>query len=265
MKLFGKEIAFGKDLFNIKPKQKDPEQMYDFAKHGILEKPWNGLVQMTNEIFAEDSKPKKKVKKAKTTEITPKALYKLKDMGGLGDKTFQIKAGADYINEQVAEIDEKLNMIGPKPKMKRDSNGINIGPWEMGGVSFGREELESMRERLLNRTRMSKFQDILDEFPHTTSDLIMKVINAHSNLRAQKADTFVPDFPKEAMQAMKKYNDMCIELFNKTTNFYVIADRKDFEQVSKRRDPILLAQSPFGHFWQVLGAWDEEMIYLADL
>ena len=64
---------------------------------------------------------------------------------------------------------------------------------------------------------------------------------------------------------MKQYNKHTDELCSKQAVFYIIADKKDFERTSQRRDPILLAQSPFGHFWQILGAWDKEMILIEEL
>ena len=70
---------------------------------------------------------------------------------------------------------------------------------------------------------------------------------------------------QEAIEAMKEYEGFCIELCNKKPVFYVVAQAKDFEKINKKRDPILLAQSPFGFFWQILGAYDEEMQYLSDL
>lgn len=91
------------------------------------------------------------------------------------------------------------------------------------------------------------------------------MIAAHKNLRCEKGDQFVPDFPKEAIKAMQEYSNMCIQLCKKKAVFYVVADKKDFEKVPAKRDPILLAQSPFGFFWQILGAWDDEMVYLGDL
>ena len=40
---------------------------------------------------------------------------------------------------------------------------------------------------------------------------------------------------------------------------------RDFEKQYERRDPILLAQSPFGFYYHILGAWDTEMLYLPEL
>ncbi len=98
-----------------------------------------------------------------------------------------------------------------------------------------------------------------------TAEQIAEVLENNSHLESRGAGSFVPDFPSEAIKAMKEYTDMCVSLCNKKPIFYVIADGKDFQTVNKRRDPILLAQSPFGHFWQILGAWDKEMVFLGDL
>ena len=47
--------------------------------------------------------------------------------------------------------------------------------------------------------------------------------------------------------------------------FYVIAEPDKFRKAYEKRDPILLVQSPFGFYWQILGAWDKEMILLSEL
>ncbi len=45
----------------------------------------------------------------------------------------------------------------------------------------------------------------------------------------------------------------------------MIAENGKFKKEFDRNDPILLAQSPFGIFWDVLGAWDEEILLLEEL
>jgi hypothetical protein len=55
------------------------------------------------------------------------------------------------------------------------------------------------------------------------------------------------------------------ELCGKKPVFYVIAEPDKFRKAYERRDPILLVQSPFGFYWQILGAWDKEMILLSEL
>ena len=91
------------------------------------------------------------------------------------------------------------------------------------------------------------------------------VLKKHDYLQLGEVDQFVADMPKEATDAMKEYNDACKKLCGKKAVFYIIADKKDFKKTESRRDPILLAQSPFGHFWQIIGAWDKEMMFLEEL
>ncbi len=252
---------FGMDLFNFK--KPHDEFMYDFAQHGILHASadYGFLTTNTMSYAVKQMEPEK----PNHTPLTPKKLFQLK---ALNDNKFAIKTDAKYLSEQIEQIKEKLAMLGKRKTVKVNPM-YGIGPQEVpsenGGVRFGRLEIESILERLENRKRIKEYKKILDKYPHTTSELIAKVVSANSHLRAARAEEFVPDFPKEAINAMKEYDAMCIGLTEKKAVFYVIASHQDFEVKNKRRDPILLAQSPFGHFWQILGAWDAEMVYLADL
>jgi hypothetical protein len=256
---------FGKKLFEFK---EPPQKMYDFAQHGITNArsyglqwaystgaAWNTGDSTTvsspiNNIVINEPLDKK-------TKKTPKELFNAK---ALNDNNFVIKVDEKYLSEQIHAIQDKLGFYG---KRKKDKNG-HIA-FEDGGVRYGREELESILIRLKNRYRLKEVQAVVNQFPHTTTELIQKVINEHDDLSCRKADDFIPDFPKDAIAAMKEYDELCVELCNQKAVFYVIATNKDFEVKNVRRDPILLAQSPFGFFWQILGAWDKEMIYLGDL
>ena len=191
-------------------------------------------------------------------------------MASLNKNDFRILNNSAYIKVQVALIDEKLDLMGRTKKKQIKFNLNNFAPMSLatddtGGVMYGRLELESIRERLMNRLKIQDVGDLVEKYPHTTSALIAKVISENSHLRVAKATDFVPDMPKDAIKAMQEYKDKCIKLCNKTPIFYVIAKHEDFQKKNARRDPILLAQSPFGFFWQILGAWDDEMIYLGDL
>ncbi len=79
------------------------------------------------------------------------------------------------------------------------------------------------------------------------------------------SDIFVPEFPDDAIKIMKSYTDKMALICNKKPVFYVIAEEKDFQKKYEKRDPILLVQSPFGFYWQILGAWDKEMLLLSEL
>lgn len=252
---------FGRQLFDFR---KPVEPMYDFAQHGLLNA--SGPVGLDAYISIEETPEEKqrredrRKKELAKPKVAPKELHEMK---ALHDKSFGINTDPKYLDEQINQIKEKLELMGKAPKKKK-----NTAPWdggEIGGIKYGRMELESILERLQNRKKIASVQTIIDKYPHTTSDMINTVVNAHSNLECEHAAPFVPDFPKDATNAMKEYNTMCEKLCGRKSVFYVLIEKKNQQTKLGRRDPILLAQSPFGFFWQILGAWDKEMVYLADL
>lgn len=195
-------------------------------------------------------KPKKaeksEVKVATKVEHTPKEVYQLKM---LHDQHFVLKTDPIYIEGQLADFKDKLGLIKAEEyDMRR-----------------GVEEISSIITRLENRKKYSEVESLFAEFPYTTSSRIDQLIADQSHLRLGQVAQFLADMPKEATDAMKTYNKATAQLCGKQAVFYIIANKKDFEKTNKRRDPILLAQSPFGHFWQILGAWDEEMLFLESL
>lgn len=264
MGIFDKKL-FGSDLFSFK-KKSNPGLMYDFAQHGLFNEnmTWNGVMNAIPASMAEGAAKKSSKKKNPiVAQITPKGIYALKC---LNDNKFKIISDKKYLEEQIAVIKEKLALLPKREKIKINRHGWGI-PEQMGSgaVEFARQELESIMERLENRLKLDLVKEESEKYPYTTAKLVSEVLEPNKHLRCQKADSFVPDFPRDAIKAMADYNEMCIKLCGKKTHFYVIAKVEDFQKINKRRDPILLAQSPFGFFWQILGAWDEEMIYLGDL
>ena len=253
---------FGKDLFNFKKEVKETK-LYDFAQHGMFNEQDSGMnefivVQDTGTGNMTATPKKKRPGRKPTVDLTAKGVFECKS---LNNNDFKIITDAEYIKQQVADAKDKLSLLPARKKRTVDE-------YMFGGQRFAVEELHSIIERMQNRAVLSGGGDVLkvvEKYPHTSNTLIAGVIAEQKHLRCKNAGEFVPDFPKDAIDAMKEYNEMCQRVCHKDTNFYVIADKKDFGEVAKRRDPILLAQSPFGFFWQILGAWDEEMIYLGDL
>jgi hypothetical protein len=198
-----------------------------------------------NEAVVKGSK-KVVVEEKKVVEKTPKEVYGLKL---LDDTTFKINTDSKYIEEQLQSFKDKLDLS--KVSESDFTRGIT--------------EISSIMSRLENRKKYGKFKDFFDNYAYTTSTKINELVKNHDYLKLGKSEQFIADFPKEAIAEMKSYTTTTKELCGKKPIFYVIANKKDFEKSEKRRDPILLAQSPFGHFWQILGAWDEEMLFLEEL
>ncbi len=177
---------------------------------------------------------------------TPKKVYELKT---LHDKAFKLNTNASYVDEQLTNFKEKLSMI-------------NAEEYDM---RRGVIEISSIVMRLENRKKYAQHEKFYSEYPYTTDSKIAEVLKKHSNLQLGQVAQFLADMPKEATDVMKSYSVETEKLCDKLPVFYIIADKKDFQKTEKRRDPILLAQSPFGHVWQILGAWDKEMMLLEDL
>jgi hypothetical protein len=129
---------------------------------------------------------------------------------------------------------------------------------------YSRREVEAMIERLENRKKWDKFKKFFDGYQNTTDEKIDNLLDKY-DLVMKTSDLFVPEFPDVAIQTMKSYTDHMIKLCKKKPVFYVIAEPDKFRKAYEKRDPILLVQSPFGFYWQILGAWDKEMMLLSEL
>src|SRR5258708_2684184 len=222
--------VFGKSLF-----EKATTPLYDFAQFGLIKSGGNsdGLLRLYTEsdFFNLDGKKKKKNKKKEEPkiELTPKGVFQC---GALNDNNFVINIDQDYLYTQIAIAKKKLSLLPKPPK------GKNSVPMS-GATMFGYQEIESIITRLENRFSLVRgdvnVKDIVEKYPHTTSDLINDVLKKNTNLSFHLASDFVPDFPVEAIEAMKDYEHLCYLLCKKKPVFYVIAQQKDFEKRSEER------------------------------
>jgi hypothetical protein len=129
---------------------------------------------------------------------------------------------------------------------------------------YSKREVVALIERLENRKSWNKFKKYFDRFDNTTDEKIAQLLQKYE-LEMHTADLFIPEFPDDAVAVMKSYTEQMKKLCKKKPVFYVIAEPSDFRKKYEKRDPILLVQSPFGFYWQILGAWDEEMLILGEL
>lgn len=185
-------------------------------------------------------------KKAEKPHLTPKEVHQLEM---LHDKSFKLITDPKYVDEQLSSFRDKLALI-------------KTAEYDM---RRGVTEIASITQRLENRKKYDEVKSVFEEFPYTTTSKINAVIKENDYLKMGQVEQFLADMPKEAVDAMKRYNVGVDKLCKKQAVFYIIADKKDFQKSDRRRDPILIAQSPFGHFWQILGAWDKEMMFLEQL
>ena len=247
IKLFGKNIfEFKRENFligNARNQLKESPYLPDFNNIG---ESFNTIDYISMSPIGEIKKQPLKKKKETKIILSPKGIFELKM---LNDESFKIKADEKYIEEQISLFTDKLTLV-------------KTSEYDM---ERGVREISSILIRLENRKKYKEFQDFFDQYAYTTIEKVNDLITTHDYLKLGKSDQFVADLPKEAIDEMKKYEDNTKKLCDKKPIFYIIADKKDFQKTDQRRDPILLAQSPFGHVWQILGAWDKEMVLLNEL
>lgn len=249
---------FGIQLFE----KKQADKLYDFAQHGILRMgddygmDYGVLIQQVEP----EARAKKPAKKKEAPKKTPKEIYQLKT---LNTPEFQINADGNYLDKEIATLTKKLALYPAPPKKKKGVEGILLS--EQGAVTYGREEVKSMIERLNNRRQFGLLTAAFNKYPHTTNDAIRRVLSENKHLQATPVDAMLPDLPAEAVDAINDYSELVKQVCGKRPVFYLIAERVEQKSVARKRDPILLAQSPFGFFWQILGAWDKEVVLLDEL
>lgn len=246
---------FGRSLFSAKKSQ--AEQLLGFVESQKKESKYlpdfhtgfaenSGFLSIADAVTYVGGKKKKKAVPKPKSDLTPKGAYELKL---LHDETFELKTDPAYVDEQLATFRDKLALISSEEYDMR--RGVN--------------EISSIVMRLENRKKYPEVKEFFDDYPYTTSGRIEDLVKKHDHLKLGQVAQFLADMPKEASDTMKKYNTETAKVCGKQAVYYIIAEKKDFEKTAKRRDPILLAQSPFGHFWQILGAWDKEMLLVDEL
>lgn len=255
MKLFGIEL-FNRDnhgiLGHARNEIKESNYLPDFHRAGVRmyipDESWLMMndAPLTTTTTAKRKKPKKTAEIAEKDKLTPKKVYEMKM---LHEGSFSIPMDEEYVDGQIKSFKERLSLL--------KSSDMDMG----NGV----KETASILIRLQNRKNYDKFKYFFDMYPYAKTTKIQELLKEHDYLKMDTVEQFVPDLPQEAIDTMTVYKKKVDELCNKYPIFYIIADKKDFQKTQQRRDPILLAQSPFGHFWQILGAWDKEMLLLDEL
>jgi hypothetical protein len=191
-----------------------------------------------------------------------------------------ISVGGSSDSDSEESSKETSRKIAVKPKDVLNELETIPTPWTLSNLddkievlkykadlitqNYSKREVQGLIERLENRKQWHKFKNFFQEFQNTTDEKIDALLDNY-DLVMKTSDLFIPEFPDDAIAVMKKYTDNMQKLCKKKPVFYVIAEPDKFKKAYEKRDPILLVQSPFGFYWQILGAWDEEMVLLSEL
>ncbi|GJQ43990.1 MAG: hypothetical protein JETCAE03_34880 [Ignavibacteriaceae bacterium] len=132
--------------------------------------------------------------------------------------------------------------------------------------TYAEREINGLIQCLENRKKYKENKAFFSQFETTTLEKIEKLTEKYE-LIMDTIDKYIPELPDEAIKTMKEYQKNVQKIVGKDKKavFYMIATYSDFREADGKRDPILLAQSPFGFYYDILGAWDKEMLLLSEL
>lgn len=150
----------------------------------------------------------------------------------------------------LTNLDDKVSVLKDKAKLIRQH--------------YAKIEIEGLIERIENRKHFESNKEFFSRFDNTTEEKIDKILDKYE-LVMKSADIFIPEFPDIGVKIMNEYTDIMQKICGKLPVFYVIAEESSFKKAYIKRDPILLVQSPFGFYWQILAAWDKELLLLSEL
>lgn len=154
---------------------------------------------------------------------------------------------------ELENLDDKILVMKMKKEFIRNNQ-------------YAKKEVIDMITRLENRRKYEKYKSFFEKFDNTTTEKINDLLNKYEEIVLKPSDLFIPTIPDEAIKLMKEYSDTVKEMCDKKPIFYVIAEADKFKKENDRNDPILLVQSPFGIYWQIIGAWgDKDIILMSEL
>lgn len=195
-------------------------------------------------------------------------FFSTSNIGGVMQESFPMEDKKEAIRVYVTPKSVVGELEG-KPKLL-DLEGIDekiaviTDKKDLVVQYHARNELEALIKCLENRKQYKEKGAFFSQFDTTTMEKVEAVTKKHK-LVMRGVDIFIPEFPKDAVAVMKEYTKHYEEITGKKPRFNVIATEEDFRDKDGKRDPILLAQSPFGFYFDILGAWDKEMILLSEL
>jgi hypothetical protein len=98
----------------------------------------------------------------------------------------------------------------------------------------------------------------------TTSDELIEKLCKTYKVRMVEFSSYARNIPAEAIDELEKFNNAYEKVRDDMPILKLIID-DTVESKERKKDPILLASSPFGAWWYVLGAWDKEVEIIDDL
>jgi hypothetical protein len=171
-----------------------------------------------------------------------------------GDKRI-VKKPVEVVQEIVKE-EPVLMLDGIEQQIKIVQKRIRILEEQNCGVNDEKEALGYLKARAKYKKSRKDFKWAI-----SNNDMIEKLQKKYKVQLCSFA-SYVKCVPNEALDELEKYLNAYHKIRKDDPELKLITD---YQGPEHRRDPILLARSPFGRWWYVLGAWDKEVEIVDDL
>ena len=178
------------------------------------------------------------------------------DSSGKKDKRIVKKPVEIY--EQI--IDEKpvINLNNLDEQIKLVKERMKVLTQHTHNIGLKHEKIAI--DYLKARKKYTRYKDLF-KWAITNQEMIDKLCKKY---KVKKVDfnSYYRNIPKEGVDEIKKFGEALEKITDNDPAFELIIDEGGKET---RKDPILLASSPFGNWYYILGAWDKEVKIVDDL
>lgn len=163
-------------------------------------------------------------------------------------KIIHLLESSEKIND--SDIEEKLKFINDRIKFYQDTANTVV-PFE----------LLQVRDMLIARRKYKKHYNNF-AWKTTSREKIQELLQKYK-LSHRGLDQFIYNLPVKAVKECEKFSKVLKKTTKNKPEFSIVAPEKYFKK--QNTDPILLAKSPFGDFYYILCAWDEEVDIVREL
>jgi hypothetical protein len=194
-----------------------------------------------------------------TSTMSPTVNYV---SGGNGT---EVKSTDNRIVKKPIEIWQELCLETPKIdlanidiQIKTVERRVKILEEEIG-ITTSDEKIAL--KYLYARRKLKKLKKNEFMWQTTTNELIGKLESKYK-IRKVGFGSYYKCVPNEALEQLEKYSNAWKKISDSVPEINLIIDDGGVET---KKDPILIASSPFGNWWFILGAWDKEIEYVDDI
>ena len=174
----------------------------------------------------------------------------------LREQRLPVEIWEQFITERDPELDcsnlkEKIAFVKKRIKvLEENTKEMPVDEYEVLGY-------------LNARLNYEKHKDFF-KWPVTNEEIINSLCSKFK-VKVVPVEQFYTTIPEEGIDEIVSYRNACQKIRKEKPVFrLIVPDVQTGETQKKKRDPILIASSPFGRWDYILGAWDKEVAIVDD-